>query len=197
VSAESLNRLGARDVRDGTVQLSRGRGCPQCRSTGYHGRMGIFETLDISDGVRGLITQNVSDAAIRRTAIDQGMRTMGEDGIRKVLEGHTTLDEVSRVIYLADQACKTCPSCASVLPQEFEYCPSCGEFVGEHCSACRRRLDPGWTWCPYCGEAAGPSGAHHDARAHGGEEEAGAAGRDRRRRPRPTRPDPDVLKKAA
>ena len=80
------------------------------------------------------------------------MRTLGEDGLKKVLEGRTTLDEVSRVIYLADQGVKTCPSCSAVLSKEFEYCPSCGDFVGEHCGECRRRLNPSWAWCPFCGE---------------------------------------------
>jgi type IV pilus assembly protein PilB len=166
VGAEDLNRLGARDLGAGTVKLSRGRGCPHCRSTGYYGRMGIFETLEITDAIRGLVSQNVSDGAIRTAAIENGMRTMGEDGLKKVLEGSTTLDEVSRVIYLADQGAKTCPSCATVLSQEFEYCPSCGEFVGEHCGSCRRRLNPGWAWCPFCGEASQAVGGR---RAGGGD----------------------------
>jgi type IV pilus assembly protein PilB len=152
VNALSLNRLGARDVGDGAVQLARGRGCPHCRNTGYYGRTGIYEVLEVTDAMRGLIAQNVSDAAIRTTAVEHGMRTLGEDGLKKVLEGRTTLDEVSRVIYLADQGVKVCPSCSAVLSTEFEYCPSCGDFVGEHCESCRRRLNPSWTWCPFCGE---------------------------------------------
>ena len=196
VSAASLNRLGVRDVTEGTIQLTRGRGCPHCRRSGYHGRMGIFETLEITDIVRGLISENVSDAAIRAAAIENGMRTMGEDGLRKVLDGGTTLDEVSRVIYLADQGAKVCPSCTTVLSQEFEYCPSCGAFVGEHCESCRRRLNPGWAWCPFCGETAhtpdgSPAGPHD-------QDPADTVGRaERRRRPRSTRPDPEALKKVA
>jgi len=193
VSAETLNRLGARDLTADTVQLSRGRGCPHCRSTGYHGRIGIFETLDITDTIRGLVNRNVSDGSIRTAAIENGMRTMGEDGLRKVLGGHTTLDEVSRVIYLADQGAKQCPSCEAVLSPDFEYCPSCGEFVGEHCSSCHRRLNPSWTWCPFCGDTA------VGARA-GSAPGAGAAEiqrEERRRRQRPAQPDPNVLRKAA
>ena len=172
VSAESLNRLGARDLREGAVQLSRGRGCPHCRSTGYHGRMGIFETLEVTEGLRTLVTQNASDSAIRAAALENGMRTMGEDGLKKVLEGHTTLDEVSRVIYLADQGAKSCPSCASMLSPEFEYCPECGEFVGEHCGSCRRRLRPGWAWCPYCGELAQAVGGRRTAGGDEGDDPA-------------------------
>jgi len=45
-----------------------------------------------------------------------------------------------------------CPSCSAVLAKEFEYCPSCGDFVGEHCEQCRRRLNASWAFCPFCGE---------------------------------------------
>jgi len=155
--------------------------------------MGIFETLEVTEELRRMITQNVSDAGIRATALENGMRTMGEDGLRKVLEGHTTLDEVSRVIYLSDQGSKTCPSCQEVLAREFEYCPSCGEFVGEHCGSCRRRLHANWTWCPFCGETAQqPGGRRGDDPGSGNDPAA-----ERRRRPRAARPDPDAVRKAA
>lgn len=194
VSAESLNRLGARDVREGTVQLHRGRGCPNCRNTGYHGRMGIFETLEVTDTLRTLVSQNASDSAIRTAALENGMRTMGEDGLKKVLEGHTTLDEVSRVIYLADQGARSCPSCATALSREFEYCPSCGDFVGEHCGSCRKRLNPGWTWCPFCGDAAQSVGGRHAA---GNDADAQAPEGERVRRRKLARVTPLPLKKAS
>jgi type IV pilus assembly protein PilB len=173
-SAAGLNRLGASDVGDGMVRLARGLGCAQCRHTGYHGRTGIYETLEISDAIRSLISQNATDAAIRTAAIEQGMRSLGEDGLKKVLEGRTTLDEVSRVVYLADHGAKVCPSCASVLSREFDYCPSCGDFVGEHCESCRRRLNPAWIWCPFCGENAQAAAAEHSAARH----EAPTGGKD-------------------
>jgi type IV pilus assembly protein PilB len=151
-SVASLNRVGARQTGTGMVTLTRGRGCQHCRNTGYYGRTGIYETLEVTDPMRQLINQNVSDAVIRAAAIEHGMITLGEDGLKKVLAGKTTLDEVSRVIYMAEQSPKACPSCAAVLSPEFEYCPGCGEFVGEHCEACHRRMNPGWAWCPFCGE---------------------------------------------
>src|SRR5262245_64959545 len=67
----------------------------------------------------------------------------------------TTLEEVTRVVYLAETGVKMCPSCNDVLAQEFEYCPSCGEYVGEHCRRCHRRMDPKWAFCPSCGEPEG------------------------------------------
>jgi len=152
VNASNLNRLGVRDLGDGTISLSRGRGCAHCRETGYFGRTGIYELLEVNDTVRGLISQNAPDSAIHQAAIETGMRTIGEDGLQKVMMGRTTLEEITRVVYLAESGVKMCPSCETVLAKEYDYCPSCGDFVGEHCEHCRRRLDPRWAFCPFCGE---------------------------------------------
>jgi len=142
------------------VTLTRGRGCSHCRQTGYHGRTGIFEVLHVDDTVRRLISASAPDTSIRQAAVEAGMRTIGEDGLQKVLSGKTTLDEVTRVVYLAETGVKMCPQCNDVLAQEFDYCPSCGEYVGEHCRHCRRRMDPKWTFCPYCGEDDGDATTH-------------------------------------
>ncbi|HUK65104.1 MAG TPA: ATPase, T2SS/T4P/T4SS family [Dongiaceae bacterium] len=152
VNASNLNRMGMREVTEGTVRLSRGRGCPHCRDTGYRGRTGIFEVLEITDGVRQLVSARPPDGLLRQLAIENGMRTIGEDGLQKVLASRTTLEEVSRVVYLAETGVRMCPACREVLGQGYEYCPACGEFVGESCEHCRRRLDPRWTFCPSCGE---------------------------------------------
>ena len=154
VSSATLNRLGARDVGEGTVQLSRGRGCAHCRETGYAGRIGIFEILEVNDPIRTLISQGASDASIRHAAIESGMVSIGEDGLKKVMAGITTLDEVSRVVYLAESGVRICPTCSHVLANEYDYCTSCGDFVGEHCEHCKRRVSPDWTFCPFCGEPA-------------------------------------------
>ena len=153
VEAASLNRVsGANDRHEGNVTLWRGQGCPTCFETGYTGRVGIFEVLGVTDAMRSLITRNVPDNEIRTAAIDSGMRPIGEDGLEKALDGRTTLDEVSRVVYLAEQGVKVCPGCADVISQDFEYCPACGHFVGEHCEKCNRRLEAGWQFCAGCGQ---------------------------------------------
>jgi predicted RNA-binding Zn-ribbon protein involved in translation (DUF1610 family) len=131
--------------------LSRGRGCGHCHETGYRGRIGIFEVLEVDERIRGMIVGGATDGTVRLAAVEAGMRSIGEDGLKKVLSGRTTLEEVSRVVYLSDHSAKVCPSCKGVLNAEFEYCPACGEFVGDHCESCRRRLQPSWTFCPYCG----------------------------------------------
>ncbi|MEO5987831.1 MAG: ATPase, T2SS/T4P/T4SS family [Candidatus Eisenbacteria bacterium] len=152
VDAASLNRVsGANDRREGQISLWRGQGCPNCFSTGYTGRVGIFEVLGVTDAMRGLITRNVPDNEIRAAAIDAGMRPIGEDGLEKALDGRTTLEEVSRVVYLAEQGVKVCSGCSDVISQDYEYCPACGHFVGEHCEKCARRLESGWRFCAGCG----------------------------------------------
>ena len=74
----------------------KGRGCPDCNSTGCRGRMGIFEIFIIDDEARKLIYEKVPSSVLRARAREMGMRTLREDGVRKVLAGITTPDEVIR-----------------------------------------------------------------------------------------------------
>jgi type IV pilus assembly protein PilB len=73
-------------------------GCEHCRDSGYHGRVGLFEIMTVTEEIRALILARACAADIRRTAIAQGMRTLEEDGLAKVRAGETTRDEVARVI---------------------------------------------------------------------------------------------------
>jgi len=81
----------------GARVLYRGEGCEQCMGTGYRGRTGIFELLIVDDDIRALIAKNVPTNVIKKTAVEKGMDTLREDGIKKVMEGITTLEEVIRV----------------------------------------------------------------------------------------------------
>jgi len=69
-------------------------GCELCRGKGYKGRMGIFEIFVVDDEIRNMINNNASTIALRQRARELGMRTLREDGVRKVLAGSTTADEV-------------------------------------------------------------------------------------------------------
>jgi type II secretion system protein E len=69
-------------------------GCERCRGRGYRGRMGIFEMFIIDDEVRNMVNNNASTIALRQRARELGMRTLREDGVRKVLAGMTTAEEV-------------------------------------------------------------------------------------------------------
>ncbi|MBT7959125.1 MAG: Flp pilus assembly complex ATPase component TadA, partial [Akkermansiaceae bacterium] len=72
-------------------------GCDLCRTTGYKGRMGIFEIFKVDDEVRHLINEKLTSPQLRRRARELGMRTLREDGIRKILSGSTSSEEVLRV----------------------------------------------------------------------------------------------------
>jgi type IV pilus assembly protein PilB len=79
------------------VDTQKGSGCKLCRNTGYKGRLGILETFKMNEEVRQLITKELSTPALRRRARELGMRTLKEDGIRKMMAGVTTGEEVIRV----------------------------------------------------------------------------------------------------
>jgi type IV pilus assembly protein PilB len=76
------------------AQVMKPKGCEQCRQTGYRGRMGIFEIFIIDDEVRHMINKRSSTLLLRQRARELGMRTLREDGMRKVLAGLTSADEV-------------------------------------------------------------------------------------------------------
>ncbi len=80
-----------------TKQLHQGAGCDQCRQTGYKGRMGLFELLELDDDIRSLIARSVPLPELRGVARDKGMRTLREDGLKKAAAGVTTIQEVLRV----------------------------------------------------------------------------------------------------
>ncbi|MFQ6131891.1 MAG: type II secretion system ATPase GspE [Armatimonadota bacterium] len=75
----------------------RGAGCSACRYTGYQGRCGIFELLTVDERVRSLIMQRAPASQIKAVGVDEGMRTLRQDGWDKVVEGVTTIEEVVRV----------------------------------------------------------------------------------------------------
>jgi general secretion pathway protein E len=79
------------------IKLFRGKGCEKCAHTGFYGRSGIYELLEIDNSIHQLIIKNGDARQIRETAIKNGMRTLLEDGLLKVKYGQTTINEVFRV----------------------------------------------------------------------------------------------------
>ena len=93
-----LRLLGPAAEQFAQAQLYQGKGCADCNGTGYRGRMGIFEIFVIDDEVRHMILRaRVRARSCARKARELGMRTLREDGLRKVVAGVTTLEEVFRV----------------------------------------------------------------------------------------------------
>jgi type IV pilus assembly protein PilB len=83
-------------IRDG-LELFRKQGCVRCRQTGYRGRMGIFQLLEMSESVAQLAVRKASREELERAAMAEGMRTLWADGIEKVVAGLTSLEELARV----------------------------------------------------------------------------------------------------
>lgn len=85
------------EINSNGITLYKGEGCPYCKETGYKGRIAIFELMVITENIRDLISKNVPTGKLREAAISGGMCQLREDGIKKVCEGLTTIDEVLRV----------------------------------------------------------------------------------------------------
>jgi len=96
MGVEVMREIAGGEDRE-SVQVVEGRGCEECSQTGYRGRSGIYELLTMSDAVRQLVLKRSSADIIREAAVRQGMRTLREDGWKKVREGVTTVSEVVRV----------------------------------------------------------------------------------------------------
>ncbi len=89
-----LERLNLTREEVGDSSFYHGSGCTQCNNTGYRGRRGIYEYLRVTDPIRALINDRRPTIVVRERARELGMRTLREDGIRCVLDGYTTVDEV-------------------------------------------------------------------------------------------------------
>ena len=91
-SQMSLLNLSPHDVGDKVFYY--GRGCAACNDTGYKGRRGIFELLVINDAIRSMINDRAPTVVVRQKAVEQGMVTLREDGLRGIFDGDTTIEEV-------------------------------------------------------------------------------------------------------
>jgi len=97
ITTDLENILDEYEISSNEITLYKGEGCPYCKDTGYKGRVAIFELMVITENIRDLITKNVSTGKIREAAVKEGMCLLKLDGIKKVCEGITTIDEVLRV----------------------------------------------------------------------------------------------------
>ncbi len=94
--APGLVQAGFTQDEAGTVTPMRGKGCDRCNNTGYKGRVGLYEVMEVTEELRELILVGASGLELRRKAIDEGMITLRRSGLRKVMEGVTTVEEVVR-----------------------------------------------------------------------------------------------------
>lgn len=103
VKPELLTGMGVsrqlleKNMKDGRLFLYRGRGCEKCAKTGYKGRAGIHEILEVNDSIRALIIEKADSSRIKEEGKRNGMITLRESAVRKTLAGITTIEEVIRV----------------------------------------------------------------------------------------------------
>lgn len=94
IPVEALIETGFSPEEAETVKVYKGRGCPTCNGTGYKGRVGLYEVMEITDELRELIIIGASAIELRKKAIELGMITLRESGLYKLREGITTIEEV-------------------------------------------------------------------------------------------------------
>ena len=99
IEGSKLRSLGLEVGTDGPLKLRRGGGCPQCRNTGYRGRSGIYEIIPYTEPLRQLTTATTDIELIRKQAIKEGMTTLRDSALKKMLGGITTYQEVLRVTW--------------------------------------------------------------------------------------------------
>ncbi len=91
---ELIDMLGVDPIEIADKQFFFGKGCPECANSGYRGRQGLFELLLVNDALRQLITARAPTLVLKQKAIELGMRTLRDDGLRAIFDGATTVEEV-------------------------------------------------------------------------------------------------------
>jgi general secretion pathway protein E len=94
---EEAQSVGLASDKQKKVVVKYGEGCPQCRGTGYMGRTGIFEVMEMNEKIRSIIRDKADAELIRKAAVADGMVVLREAAVRKMRNGETTFDEVIRV----------------------------------------------------------------------------------------------------
>jgi type IV pilus assembly protein PilB len=100
VPSKTLIDIGFTAEQIGTFQVYKGKGCATCNGTGYKGRVGLYEVMEISEGIRDLIMVGATAVEIKRKALEEGMLTLRMSGLEKIKNGVTTVEEVLRATVL-------------------------------------------------------------------------------------------------
>ena len=129
----------------------KGTGCARCNNTGYKGRLGIYEIFLMTDDYRQLIGTSYKESEIQTIARANGMRSLLEDGLEKVRQGLTTMEEILRVVGPAVRMERSCEQCGRLMETRHLFCPHCGRFRTNCCRSCHQPLDDDWLICPACG----------------------------------------------
>jgi len=96
VPSKTLIDIGFTPDQVGSFQVLKGKGCATCNGTGYKGRVGLYEVMEITEGIRDLIMVGATAVEIKRKALEEGMLTLRMSGLEKIKNGVTTVEEVLR-----------------------------------------------------------------------------------------------------
>jgi general secretion pathway protein E len=99
---EMIRKIGLTAAQAASITFYNAVGCDECINTGYRGRLAIFEVMEVDDEIASLIVQRADASVIKRKALQQGMTTLGQDGLRYIKEGKTTIEEVLSVAFVEE-----------------------------------------------------------------------------------------------
>jgi general secretion pathway protein E len=142
-----LERLGWDDPE---FSFSHGKGCSACHTTGFRGRIGIYELLRMTPAVREAINERSPDPVIRKAAVQSGMVPLVEAARNQIRQGKTTPEEVMRVIQWVDEGQTSCPQCGKPVSHSTKKCQHCETKSKLVCASCGQTVDPAWQVCPHC-----------------------------------------------
>ncbi|PIE32139.1 type II secretion system protein GspE [candidate division KSB3 bacterium] len=137
---EALQGIGLHHTEPSLFECYIGSGCSKCDHTGYHGQIGLYELLVQNDTLRDTIARRPTKQTLKRIARSAGLQTMLEDGLEKIRQGITTIEEVVRVCPVEQVKPNdhqntlsqiTCQKCQAVLAQEWKFCPFCGVSLSD------------------------------------------------------------------
>jgi type II secretory ATPase GspE/PulE/Tfp pilus assembly ATPase PilB-like protein len=146
---DQLSRVGL-DPNDLPFKFYRGTGCPNCGNLGFKGRTIIEEVMIMGHKIRELIQSSATVDMLREAALATGMTTLGTNGLKKIEQGITTIDEVLKAVHQKEELTTICPSCGRNVSLDFRDCPYCKNTLVPTCLSCGRIAQPDWVVCPYC-----------------------------------------------
>ncbi len=152
---DELRQLGLVQSHHSAMKYYHGQGCPACNKTGYCGQIGLYEMLVQTDTLREAIAQQPTKQALKRLACENGMKSMLEDGIEKIRQGMTTIEEVARVCPVEPDDLGEiirCPGCGKLVAHSEANCPFCRCTLRITCPKCHTAVEESWRFCPFCGE---------------------------------------------
>ncbi|PID56355.1 type II secretion system protein GspE [candidate division KSB3 bacterium] len=151
---EELEILEHIHVETSELRFYKGQGCAACDHSGYYGQIALYEVLVQNDRIRDAIAQRPTKQALKRLGRLYGMTILLEDGLDKVRQGITTIEEVLRVCPVEPDIAHEalcCPECSAPLDNSKALCSACGYVLHISCRSCHSVLENDWTFCPYCG----------------------------------------------